>query len=232
MPPSDLGPGPRGSLLLRYLDTRAFRRSLPRAVGLQVLHPAIAAAFSEHVHTSVWGHKQRSVEALIRLAADPRAIDHTIRYAHEHVKGVDEEGHRYHALNPELFHFQHATYVETLLTSIDVYGRGQSPEQRDELYAQCCRWYERYGISDRAMPRTLPEFTEYFAAECAELRLTEAGGRFMREVLNPPRWAFGHIPAIAARAIQHERAKQLWGIETTPAQERAFRWYAATRRRG
>ncbi|MEV5394041.1 hypothetical protein [Nocardia farcinica] len=39
---------PRDSLLGRYLGDRRFVLTLPRAVGLQILHPSVAAAIVEH----------------------------------------------------------------------------------------------------------------------------------------------------------------------------------------
>ncbi len=218
------------SLLLQHLDTRGFRRTLPRAVGLQVLHPAIAASFTEHVHTSVWGHKTRSVEALIRLAYADRDISTTIRYAHEHVKGVDATGARYHALNPELFHFAHATYVDALFTSIAVYGNGLTAAEEERLYEECRQWYARYGISPRAVPATWAEFGDYFRDACAGLRLTPAGERFGREVLSPPRWSIARTPAFAARAVQHERAAELFGVTLSAAERRRWRAHVAARR--
>ncbi|KXO96159.1 oxygenase MpaB family protein [Tsukamurella pseudospumae] len=218
------------SILLTYLDTGAFRATLPRAVGLQVLHPAIAASFDDHVHTSVWGHKTRSVEALIRLAYDPGHAMWTIRYAHEHVKGIDANGDRYHALDPELFHFQHATYVDALFTAIGVYGPGLRDDQRDQLYAECCQWYAGYGISTRPVPETWESFVAYFSEACAGLAVTAAGERFGREVLRPPRWSIGHVPRFAARAVQHSRAKELLGVHLSSAERAAWQLYTAARR--
>lgn len=70
---------------------------LPRAVGLQVLHPVIAPALLEHAPNRLWLHKKRSVSQMIYLAYTGRPADSVIRFAHEHVKGVEDRGQRYHA---------------------------------------------------------------------------------------------------------------------------------------
>lgn len=227
-------PPDHGSLLRRYLPDRRFLLTLPRAVTLQILHPAIAASYDEHVHTGLWAHKQRTVGRMIGLACaehpDPARV---IRHAHEHVKGRDHTGTRYHALGPELFHFQHATYVDTLVTAIETYARPLTPEGRERLYQECCDWYRSYGISARALPGSWPEFTEYFTEILAtELHRTEAAAQLAEEALDPPWWAFGIIPGFAARAVQHERAVELLGLTEQPGDRRKFAVFAATLRVG
>ncbi|MGW5384708.1 oxygenase MpaB family protein [Nocardia sp. NPDC003963] len=222
------------SLLRRYLPDRRFRLALPRAVTLQILHPAIAASFTEHVHTGLWAHKQRTVDRMIGLAChehpDPARV---IRYAHEHVKGRDHAGRRYHALTPELFHFQHATYVDTLVTAVDTYVRPLTPDARERLYQECCDWYRAYGISTRPLPGSWPEFTEYFTRTLAtELHRTAAADRLAAQSLNPPWWALGFVPGFAVRAVQHERAVELFEITEQPGDRMKFAVFAAGLRTG
>lgn len=217
------------SLLRRYLPDRRFLLTLPRAVTLQILHPAIAASFTEHVHTGLWAHKQRTVDRMITLACnghpDPARV---IRYAHEHVKGRDHTGTRYHALTPELFHFQHATYVDTLVTAIETYVRPLTPDARERLYQECCDWYRSYGISTRPLPGSWPEFTEYFSdALATRLVRTEAADRLAEQSLNPPWWALGIVPGFAVRAVQHERAVELFEISEQPGDRLKFTVFAA-----
>ncbi|ADG78156.1 ER-bound oxygenase mpaB/mpaB'/Rubber oxygenase catalytic domain-containing protein OS=Tsukamurella paurometabola (strain ATCC 8368 / DSM / CCUG 35730 /CIP 100753 / JCM 10117 / KCTC 9821 / NBRC 16120 / NCIMB 702349/ NCTC 13040) OX=521096 GN=Tpau_1533 PE=4 SV=1 [Tsukamurella paurometabola] len=218
------------SILLRHLDSRRFRLALPRAVALQVLHPSIAAAFTEHVSSSLWAHKQRTVGPLVRMAYRGETSDWIIRFAHEHVKGVDTTGERYHALDPGLFHFQHATYVDALVAGIETYSGPLTPTQHEQLYAECCDWYRVYGISARPLPATWPAFTEYFADACAGLRLTPEGAELGSAALRPPRWAFGTIPGFAARGIQHDRARELLGVPRSAVDRFAFDAFAAAQR--
>lgn len=218
------------SILLRHLDSRRFRLALPRAVALQVLHPAIAAAFTDHVASSLWAHKQRSVRPLVRMAYRAEKSEWIIRYAHEHVKGVDAAGERYHALDPELFHFQHATYVDALVAGIETYAGPLTADEQEQLSAECCDWYRVYGISTRPVPATWRDFTEYFADACAGLRLTPEGAELGRAALSPPRWAFGTIPGFAARGIQHERAGELLDVRMSTVDRLAFDAFAAAQR--
>jgi hypothetical protein len=64
----------------------------PRAVSLQVLHPAIASGLADHVSYRLWSHKQRSISHMIRLAYTDADARFVIRAVHEHVKGRDSFG--------------------------------------------------------------------------------------------------------------------------------------------
>ncbi|MEU4596655.1 oxygenase MpaB family protein [Nocardia sp. NPDC023988] len=219
------------SLLLRYLGDRRFALALPRAVTLQVLHPAIAAGLVDHVSYRLWWHKQRSVSQMIRLAytgADARFV---IRAAHEHVKGRDDLGHRYHALHPEVFHFQHATYVETLFTAVDTFIRPMSADERERLYAECCEWYRRYELSTRPMPTTWADFRTYFDQACSTmLQVTAATDTLAPQALRPDAWLPRFTPSAAIPALLHDQAARLLGLTVTRKDRLALRAYATTLR--
>lgn len=222
-----------GSLLRRHLGDRRFLLTLPRAVGLQVLHPVIATALVEHAPYRLWLHKRRTVSQMIYLAHSGRTADSVIRFAHEHVKGVDDRGLRYHALHPEVFLFQHATYVETLMTAAEVYGPTLTADDRELLYQQTCDWYRTYGVSDRDLPPTWSDFTDYFTEACAtRLRRSPAADELRDQVLRPDEWIVRHLPDGAVRALQHPRAVELFDIPRRPADAATLRAVAATVRTG
>lgn len=204
-----------GALLRRRLGDRRFLLMLPRAVGLQVLHPAIASGLAEHATNRLWEHKKRTLNQMIYMANSGRDMRSVIRNAHEHIKGFDDAGQRYHALHPELFLFQHATYVETLMAAADTFGPPIPESQRAQFYRECCRWYRGHGVSDRGLPETWPEFTDYFDTACREqLRLGPAGEALLGEVLRPDAWIVRRLPRAAVRAMQHERVVELLGLDT------------------
>lgn len=219
------------SLLHRYLGDRRFLLTLPRAVTLQMLHPQVSAAVHDHVHVRLWDHKKRVVSQIIYMAYGPEDPYPVIRAGHEHVKGVDARGERYHSLRPELFFFQHATYVDTLVTSINTFAEPMSPADHERLYDECCIWYERYGISTRAVPATWSEFVDYFTDACdSQLALTPDNAALVDEALHPDTWVPSREPAFVTRGIQHPRARTLLGIKQNWAQRQAFGAYAQTLR--
>ncbi|MFB8005829.1 oxygenase MpaB family protein [Nocardia sp. NPDC056000] len=222
-----------GDLLRRPLGDRCFLLLLPRAVGLQILHPAIAAALQEHAPNRLWSHKKRAITQMIYMACEDRDMRSVIRNAHEHVTGYDEYGDRYHALRPEIFLFQYATYVDALMTASATFGPRLSEDARAQLYSECCDWYRSHGISDRRLPATWGEFTDYFDTACAsELHLGTAGAALAEQALHPDTWIVRSLPRAAVRAMQHDRAKELLGIEPASADRLALRTLAGVTRVG
>lgn len=214
------------SLLSRYLGDRRFVLTLTRAVTLQVLHPDIAAAFVQHVPFRLWNHKRRSVSQTIYMFYNQRDPQPVIRFGHEHVKGISSTGHRYHALAPELFFFQHGTYVDSLVTAINTFIRPLSDAEHDHLYSECCAWFTTYGISTRAMPTTWAEFTDYFTDACAtQLSVTPDAQELLSQALRPDSWIPARLPSFAARSLQHDRVKELLDIEQSGWEKAAFRAY-------
>jgi len=221
------------SLLHRHLGDRRFVLTLPRAVTLQILHPAIAAALASHTRTGLWEHKKRAVSTMITIAYSRRDLRSVIRVGHEHVKGRDNLGRRYHALNPEIFFFQHATYVDALFTSIDTFSTPLSAPQRERLYLECLAWYRRYGISTRGVPTTWSEFTTYFDQACdGLLRRTAHGDHLVSQALRPDAWTPKWLPEGAVRALSHDRARDLLDIDVSAADRAVLSVYARTVRAG
>lgn len=221
------------SLLRRYLGDRRFVLALPRAISLQVLHPAIAAALVEHAPERLWEHKKRTVSSMVHIAYSQRDLRLVIRFGHENVKGIDDLGERFHALNPELFLFQHATYVDTLFTAISTFIRPLSADDREELFADCRDWYRRYGISARSQPATWPAFVEYFTDACnTQLRPSAHSAILESQVLRPDSWLPSVLPEFAVRSLLHDRAAELFDVHPSTADKVAFRTYATAVRAG
>ncbi len=217
----------------RYLRDRRFLFVLPRAVCLQTLHPAIATGITEHalLHRRVWLHHKRTVTQAIRIAFTDVDMRPYIRFAHEEVKGLDPAGHKYHALNPDLFHFQHATYVESLVMMVNTFIRKLNDDEHEQLYQECCAWYRRYGISTRPMPVTWPEFCGYFEDQCrTQLSAGEHFEPFRRQMFAPTDWWVRAVPRPAIRAMQHPRAAELSRIEVTPRDRRSLRRFTVASR--
>ncbi|MET9286176.1 oxygenase MpaB family protein [Nocardia beijingensis] len=223
----------RDSLLGRYLGDRRFALSLPRAVGLQILHPSVAAAIVAHAPSSLWAHKKRTVSRMIYLAymlCDPHPA---ILYGHGVVHGVDSRGRRYSGLTPELFFFQHATYVDTLYTAIETFDRPLTLDEKETLYAECCEWYRRYGISARHMPRTWADFDDYLKSVCAtELAVTPHSDKLAPELLRPDTWVPRALPDFAVRTLLHQRTRELLNIPLQPTDRAATAAYATVVKRG
>ena len=106
-----------------------------------------------------------------------------VRDFHPDIKGVDPKGRRYHALDPDIFWWAHATFTWEFFRARELYFPVPlSRAQREQLYAETVTWYRRYGVSDRPVPATLGDFEERFDEICRhELEMTPA----VKWVLDP-----------------------------------------------
>lgn len=219
--------GPEG-MLWHFLADRRYLFVLPRAVCLLLLHPAIAAGISEHalMRKRIWLHKKRTFTQAVNYAYSEADMRPQMRFAHEHVKGVDTLGHKYHALNPDLFHFQHSAYVESLVFMVNTFIRRLDAQEHEQLYRECCAWYRRYGVSTRPLPATWPEFVEYFEDYCQSNLMSGAHFEpFREQILTPTDWWMRAVPAPAIRALQHPRALELTGTTVSAADRWSLRQF-------
>jgi uncharacterized protein (DUF2236 family) len=108
-----------------------------------------------------------------------------VRDLHRDIKGTDHHGERYHALDPEVFWWAHATFTWEFLRARELYfARPWSRREKEQLYAESVTWWRRYGLSDRPVPRDYRSFRAKFDHICrTELELTPA----VRWVLDPAR---------------------------------------------
>jgi uncharacterized protein (DUF2236 family) len=224
-PDDGLGPD---SLLWQFLADRRFLFVLPRAVCLLMLHPSIAAGITEHalMRNRIWLHKKRTVTAAVNYAYSDDDMRPQMRFAHEHVKGVDAAGNKYHALTPDLFHFQHATYVESLVFMVNTFIRPLDADEHEQLYQECCAWYRRYGISTRPMPATWPEFLDYFEGYCrTHLVAGPHFEPFREQIFAPTDWWMRTVPHPAIRALQHPAARELTGVSVSAVDRWSLRQF-------
>ncbi|MEZ5140999.1 MAG: oxygenase MpaB family protein [Acidimicrobiales bacterium] len=182
-----LGPG---SLLW---ETAGDPRSLlpGTAAGiLQLMLPGLGAGVTDHSNffddpfdrifrsiPYIWG----SIFAPDDAEGDVRGRQ--IRDFHPDIKGVDDQGRRYHALDPDVFWWAHATFTWEMFRARELYFPiPLRRAQQEQLYAETVTWYRRYGVSDRPVPPTLRAFRDRFDRICRdELELTPA----VRWVLDP-----------------------------------------------
>lgn len=122
-----------------------------------MLHPSIASATHEFslVETPcLCAQAARTAPCMVQISVR-RGLR---RGAHDPLQATTFHGQRrrsarYHALNPDVFFFGAATYVDALFTCVDVFFGGLTEPMREQLYAETCEWYRRFGISSRVMPR-------------------------------------------------------------------------------
>ena len=225
---SYLGPE---SLLWRYAGDRRYGLVMPRAAALQMLHPAIAAAAEQHSRFpgSLWAQQARTVPRVIGVVYQDDESGPRVRRLHEDIKGCDEKGRRYHSLDPDIFFWEHATFVDALITAIDLFDRPLSGEERERLYQESCIWYRRYGVSDRVVPPDYGSFVDYFDDVCRRgLELNSVFDVFFEEILRPDAWLPRLLPAGVVPVLLPQPVRRLTGLTVSSADERNFRRFART----
>lgn len=160
---------------------------------MQLMLPGLGAGVTDHSNffddpfdrifrsiPYIWG-------SIFSEGDDAEARGHQIRDFHPDIKGTDDQGRRYHALDPDVFWWAHATFTWEFFRASELYfARRLSRAEQEQLYAETVTWYRRYGVSDRAVPVTLDDFRERFEHICAhELELTPAVSWVLDPSTNP-----------------------------------------------
>ncbi len=150
---------------------------------MQLMLPGLGAGVTDHSNffddpfdrifrsiPYIWG----SIFASDETEGDARG--RTIRDFHPDIKGTDHNGKRYHALDPDVFWWAHATFTWEFFRAHELYfARPLRRAEQEQLYAETVTWYRRYGVSDRPVPATLTDFRTRFDQICrTELELTPA----------------------------------------------------------
>ncbi|MEZ5139480.1 MAG: oxygenase MpaB family protein [Acidimicrobiales bacterium] len=147
-------------------------------------------------------------------------VGRTIRRFHDHVKGTDEQGRRYHALDPDVFWWAHATFTWEFLRARELYFPVPLRRaEREQLYAETVTWYRRYGVSDRPVPPTLDAFRARFDEICRnQLELTPA----VQWVLDP-----SANPSAPSAPTSRDRCRCSTGWPPTSGRRRSGCWSTA-----
>ncbi len=196
----------RGSLAWIASD---FRSLLPGASAglMQLMYPPLGHAVMEHSAfvDDPFGRVYRSIPQIWATIVMPDAEDRArhVRDLHKAIKGTDEAGARYHALDPDTFWWAHATFTWEMFRSVELFHRRQLDErERHALYAETVEWYARYGVSMRPVPSDLDAFNERFAEICAdELELTPAA-TYAIEIAATGQLGLPLVPAPVTRAMR------------------------------
>ncbi|MEV6636483.1 oxygenase MpaB family protein [Actinoplanes sp. NPDC051470] len=172
-PPGSEPLGPDSLAWLYLSDWRGMLVGL-WAGSLQNMHPALGAAVRDHSQffDERWERLFRSLYPLAGMVYDGPQAARTARQVRDYhlaIKGVDERGRRYHALDPDTFFWAHATFAMVPVVMCRHFGRPLTEPQKEQLYAETLRWYRMYGVSDRPAPADWRGFEAYFDRMCAEV---------------------------------------------------------------
>jgi uncharacterized protein (DUF2236 family) len=150
----NIGPG---SLIWQYYgDVRTNLTGMSAAI-LQVMYPSVGAGVAEHsdFFEDPWNRIDRSQPKIMGVLYDPdgRATGEEVKRYHTEVKGIDDNGRKYHALEPETYYWTHATFQQSSEDVIDrLDPRVLTIRDREQFQQESNTLYARYGVSMRPVP--------------------------------------------------------------------------------
>ena len=145
----------------------------PWAGSMQNMHPQLGAAVKDHsiFFTERIPRLFRSLYPIGGVVFDGDRAPVTaaqVRDYHISIKGVDEKGRRYSALDPEVFYWAHATFFMGTILTAEHFGGGLTEAEKRRLFEEHVTWYRMYGMSMRPVPGTWEEFQAYWDRMCRE----------------------------------------------------------------
>jgi uncharacterized protein (DUF2236 family) len=191
-PPIPLGPD---SLTWRYFgDWRGMLQG-PWAGSMQNMHPQLGAAVIDHSTFFIerWPRLLRSLYPIGGVVFDGDRAPRTgaeVRDYHTDIKGVDELGRRYHALNPDVFYWAHATFFVGTIHVAERFCGGLTEVQRRQLFDEHVEWYRMYGMSMRPVPASWEEFQKYWDDMCRNVLENNYAARAVLDLTDLPKPPF------------------------------------------
>lgn len=213
------------------------------ALLMQLAHPAVAAGVAQHsdFRDDPFGRLRRTVTAsyAVVFGSTPRAerAIRRINAIHGVVSGrVPETGQPYHALDPDLLLWVHATLVDTALRVYERYVGPLSPAAGEAYHDEARRVAIRLGVPANVVPPTLADLRDRMAAmlETGEVRVTPTARMLAPSVLYPSRvvprrlWDAAHLVSFS---VMPPPIREGYGIPWSKARDRGMRRVAAASRR-
>lgn len=141
--------------------------------AIQNMYPELGAGVEDHsiLLREPLQRVARSVYPIMGVVYDGDRAAETgeqIKSYHKTIKGVDAEGRRYHALNPETFYWAHATFFMLIIKTAEYFCGGLTEADKQQLFDEHVQWYRMYGMSMRPVPSSWEEFQAYWDRKCRE----------------------------------------------------------------
>lgn len=203
MTPEQQSPQPLGpeSYTWRDFGSYLFHLMLPQAFILQSAHPIIDAAVGKEkkYKHDPWGRAKNSTKLLwpVVYSRPEKAISmgKSLRELHREIKGVDKNGNRYFALDPEAYAWVHMTGFDATLRMYEFFDHPVSAAQRQIMFAEWQQMGRMLGIDPRQIPQTETEYWHRFN-DTIENKLIY--GEVVRDLLSPDHFQNYPVPPQAS----------------------------------
>lgn len=182
----------------------------PRALLLQIAHPAVAAGVADHsdFRADPWRRLAATLRSYLTIVYGTSAVAHAeIRRLNALHRGIVGPG--YSARDPELSLWVHATLIDSTIVANDAWVEPLSRARRAAFYLETRPLGRAFGVPDDLLPRDLDAFEAYLAgmlAPTGPVQVSPLARELAEVILHPPlaplaRWlpSGSGVPTILAR---------------------------------
>ena len=162
----------------------------PRALLLQIAHPAVAAGVNDHsdFRADPWRRLAGTLRSYLTIVyGSTGAARAEIRRLNTLHRGITGPG--YAARDPELSLWVHATLVDSTMAVADAWLEPLSPARRATYYEETRPIGRAFGVPDALLPADVEAFDRYVAAMLAPdgpVRVSPVARELAAVVLRPP----------------------------------------------
>ncbi len=231
-----------------YGDSRGGILGFQRLAGTENCIEQLGQAVLDHsvIFSDFLGRAKRTGPPVMKTvySTEPEKWGRTVREFHRDIKGTISDGSRYHALNPELFYWAHATFVDQVLYITDTFIRRLSYAEKVQIFEESKVWYQLYGVSDRGQPPRPTRSSSRIGRTCSTAssppqddrlchRLHPSGGCLAPKKVPGPVWTVLSAPlnafirTVIVGGTLPQQMRDVCDLEWNDKKEKNFQRFAA-----
>ena len=197
---------------------------------MQLAHPKVAAGVYDHSDFRVHPIRRLRRTVLVTMAIvfgereTALAAARAVNQAHSRVRGDD-----YHALDPDLLLWVHATLVDSALVTYQTFVAPLTASEQEDFYQESKLLGELLGIPRDRFPESLRDFDQYVQRMIAggEVHVTPRAKTLARLVVRPRlRLLPGPLMVpfeVVTTGLLPPALRESYGLDWGRGQQRAFR---------
>ena len=180
----------------------------PRALLLQIAHPAVAAGVNDHsdFRADPWRRLAGTLRSYLTIVYGSTGTARAeIRRLNTLHRGITGPG--YAARDPELALWVHATLVDSTMAVADAWLEPLAGDRRAAYYAETLSIGRAFGVTDALLPPDVAAFDRYVAGMLAPdgaVRVSPIARELATVILRPPLAPLAPLlplPTTAARGV-------------------------------
>lgn len=172
-----------------------------RSFLLQAAHPVVAQGALDHSRFAEdpFGRVFSTIQAIAvllfgttreanEMARRINRLHHTVRGTLSATAGRYPAGSAYSAMDPSGLLWVHVAFVDSILTAYQTFVGPLGDEEREQYWAESCRYARHLGLTDAELPPTYAAMRAYLRAAIAsgEIAVGQGARTIAQTILHPP----------------------------------------------